>query len=45
VEVSKRRVRGGLTGGSEGRQKRMMGGEIRRGGENKGRSDRENNRR
>jgi hypothetical protein len=30
-------------GGSEGRQKGWMEGEIRMGGENKGRIDRENN--
>ena len=35
MEVSKRRVRGGMMGGSKGRQNRRMEGEIRRGGERK----------
>jgi hypothetical protein len=43
VLVSKGRVRGGLREGSEGRQKRRMEGEIRRGEGNKGRRDRETN--
>jgi hypothetical protein len=36
VDVSKGRVRGGLMGGSERRQKRRMEGEIRMGEEKKG---------